>query len=178
LAYFIFKHESSAIFRRLIYAPNFLSYFVTFFAGALFSLSFSVVPAAALLLVLSHEQIFLLSGLVASTGAMVSDMLVFQFSRKNFSNKSQEELKAEASQSKIFIYIDRLSSHLSKKYSQRFETAITLFVASLIIITPLPNELGIALASTTKLSLKQFFILSYVFNIFGVFILLLIGKIL
>lgn len=50
-------------------------------------------------------------------------------------------------------------------------------VAGILIMTPLPTEIGITiLASRKNLSMKKFMIMAYILHTIGITIILLLGK--
>ena len=100
---------------------------------------------------------------LAGLGALVSDMLIFKFLRFSFS----DEIK-KLSREKI---LRKLGSYIPLK------VYLLPVLAGFIIASPLPDELGVyMLAASRKVSFKVFTILSYIFNTFGIFVILLIGK--
>jgi hypothetical protein len=50
-------------------------------------------------------------------------------------------------------------------------------VGAIIIASPLPDELGLALLGVSTLSRPQFFLLSFAMNSLGIFIILLVAQI-
>lgn len=142
-----------------------LGYLGTFFAGILFVYGFTAAPATAILLISSQNQNILLACLTAGLGALLGDLVIFNFIRLTFSdeiNKITEE--------KIFIWLHLKTPNLIKKYF------IPVF-SGILIASPLPDEIGVSLiASNFNISLKSFSIIAFLLNAFGIFIILFIGK--
>ena len=141
-----------------------LGYSGTFLAGLLYSLSFTAVPAAAILLLLAHGRNVLFAGLLAGVGALVGDFLFFTLMRGSFS----QELHRLARE-RVIIDIEKKFHHV-KRYA-------LMILAGLIIASPLPTEFGVALFSSLKeMTTKRFLILAYLLHTAGIFIILWIGK--
>lgn len=138
----------------------------TFIAGALFVYGFTAALATAILLILAQQQNILLAGLVGGFGALIGDLLIFQFIRHSFS----DEIK-ELSEEPIF-----------KGIKTRVPPAVRNYLApvlgGIIIASPLPDEIGISLLATTTISTRTFAILSFLLNTAGIFVILLVGTIL
>ncbi len=149
-----------------------LSYFGTFIAGFFFSYSFTAGPAAALLLLFGHEQSLLFAGLAGACGAMAGDLVIFKFTRFSFKKDSEE-----ISKTKTFKFLDKVARFFYKESPTAFKKYVLVLFASLIIASPLPNEVGVAVMSTSvNITTKQFVAISLVLNAIGVYLLLFIGK--
>jgi uncharacterized membrane protein YdjX (TVP38/TMEM64 family) len=163
IAYFILQGKNFQPFYNALLSLN---YFGTFIAGIGFAYSFAAAPSTAILLILAKKQNILISGLIAGFGALCSDLLIFRFIRDSFA----DEIK-KISQTKIFHKIN-------KKIPKQFRNYFITSIAAIIIASPLPDEIGITLlASTTNISTKQFSLISYGLNTAGIFVVLIIGKI-
>jgi hypothetical protein len=170
IAFLIFDNRYFSPFRNLLLSLN---YFGTFIAGALFSYSFSAVPAAAILLILGHEQNLYLAGFIGSLGALTSDIFIFKFSRLFFKKRDIKKNDTLGTLQKINVITKFLITH----FSVSFLKYLKITVAAIIIASPLPNEIGIAmLASTLNLSINSFIFISLILNLIGVFILLGLGR--
>ena len=64
-----------------------LGYVGTFLAGLLYPYSFTTTTGTAILLIISKEQNLLLAGIIASIGALISDMAIFFFVKYSFSEE-------------------------------------------------------------------------------------------
>lgn len=161
-AYFLFKGREFPAFYNALLS---LGYLGTFLAGVLFTYGFTAAPATAILLVLAGSQSMVVSGIVAGIGAMLGDLIIFNFVRASFS----DELK-KLSKERIMQYVNGSVPGLLKKY-------LTPVVAGFIIASPLPDEIGVSLlAASSNISLRVFSVLSFLLNTTGIFIILLIGK--
>ncbi len=135
-----------------------------FLAGFLYAYSFTAVPATAILLLFARHENLYLAGLVAGIGALVGDFIFFKLMRGSFS----EELHRLARE-KVIVDISKRFHH--------FKRYVLMFLASIIIASPLPTEVGVAMFSSLKeMTTKRFLIVAYLLHTAGIFIILLIGK--
>ena len=159
-AYLIFKERTYIPFHDFIISTGYTG---TFLAGMFFAYGFTSAPAAAALLVITKDNNILLTGFIAGLGALVSDILIFKFLRSSFA----DEIK-KLSKEKI---LHKFGSYIP------FKVYLLPVLAGFIIASPLPDEVGVyLLAASRNISFKVFTVLSYVFNTFGIFVILFIGK--
>ena len=158
------------LFRSKTYPPfhDFListGYFDTFFIGILFAYGFTAIPATAIFLILAKEQHIVLAAFIGGLGALIGNLIIFRFIKRQF----VEELE-KLSREKILARLDKKAPNLLKKYFMPV-------LAGLIIISPLPSEIGISiLAALRTMPLKLFLIISYILNTAGIFMILFIGR--
>ncbi len=142
-----------------------LGYGGTFIVGALFAYGFTAAPATAILLILAKEQNIVLAGLIAGLGALISDLIIFNFIRYSFA----DEIK-KLSKEKAVLYINHKTPNIFKKN-------LLPVVAGFIIASPLPDEIGVTLlAASRNISMKIFSVISYMLNTAGIFVILMIGS--
>jgi uncharacterized membrane protein YwaF len=162
LVYFLF---SGVLYEPLHNVLVYLGYFGTFLAGVLYPYSFTSVAATAILLIIAKTQNVLYAGLVASFGALLSDLAIFFFVKRSFGDEVQRLSKEPA--------IQRLSNWI--RPSVRMPLVVAL--ASILIASPLPTEIGIMLmASVKKMSTKKFAVIVYVLHVSAIYVILLIGN--
>jgi len=162
LAYFIFNSRHTAFMQDLILSSGYIG---TFLAGILYVYSFTAAPATVLLLNFSYYQNFYLAALCASLGAFVGDLMLYKLLKHSF----KEELVKLANE-KIIIAIKRRLPEQILKF-------LVPVIATLVMVTPLPDEIGIVLlASSKNVKTRTFIILSLVLNIIGIFIALYLGS--
>jgi len=163
VAYLLF---SNRFFTPLHNILILLGYFGTFLAGIFYAYGFTAATATAMLLIFAKEQNFLLAGLIAGIGALLSDLIIFLFIRHTFA----EEIK-RLSRGKTFQSIQEKLPSTLKKY------LITVF-AGFLIASPLPTEIGVTLmASMKNISTKKFAVMAYLLHTIGIFTILLIGSV-
>lgn len=145
-----------------------LGYFGIFLGGIFYAYGFTAAPATAILLTLAKQHSFISAGIVGGVGALLSDVIIFLFIRHSFIDEI-EKLKKE----KIIIYIGKTI----KKLLGSFSNYLLPILASFLIASPLPTEIGVALLTTMKsLSVKKFLLIAYLLHTLGILIILLIGN--
>ncbi|MDP3765912.1 MAG: hypothetical protein Q8R04_05350 [Nanoarchaeota archaeon] len=162
IAYLLFYQRTYPPFHDFVIS---LGYGGTFIVGALFAYGFTSAPATAILLILAKEQNILLAGLIAGFGALVSDLIIFNFIRHSFADEIER-----LSKEKAVLYINHKTPNIFKKY-------LLPVVAGFIIASPLPDEIGVSLLAVSKnISMKIFSVISYMLNTAGIFVILMIGS--
>ncbi|HKM60737.1 MAG TPA: hypothetical protein VJY36_07700 [Candidatus Bathyarchaeia archaeon] len=143
-----------------------MGYFGTFLAGLLYPYALTSSAGTAILLILAKEQNFLLAGVIAGVGALVSDMVIFLFVKHCFNDEVQKLSKEKVVQTFNRWIPDSIRVHLLATF------------ASILIASPLPTEIGIMLMTSIKnMSTKKFVIIVYILHASAIFIILLIGRI-
>jgi hypothetical protein len=162
LTYFLFKE---GVILKFYGVFDSLGYFGIFLIGILFAFGFTAGPAMAMLIIASSDHSIFLAGIIAGCGALLSDLVIFKTIKITFSDEIEKLSK------------EKLWKHFKPKKSNHFTKYFTLLVASVIIASPLPNEIGVFLfALHRKISTKAFSIYCYVLNTLGICIILLLGK--
>ncbi len=162
---FFYKQSSYLPVHNLLLS---FGYFGIFISGFLYAYGFTAAPATVILLALAKQQNYISAGMVGGVGALLSDTLIFIFIRHSFIDEV-ERLKKEK-----FIISFGVSV---KKVLGSFTHYLLPIVAGLLIASPLPTEVGIALlASMKRVSMKKFLIIAYLLHTLGIFIILFIGK--
>ncbi len=136
-------------------------------AGMLYAYSFTAGAAVAILVILGGELNIITAGLLAGSGALISDLLIFNFIRHSFEDE-----------------IIRISaSHFWDKWCDNYRLNLIVkkyilpILGAIVIASPLPDELGVAMLASDKLiSSRIFAIMSYALNTAGIFVILLIGR--
>lgn len=136
----------------------------SFFSGLLFTSIFTTAISMAAIGEITQAYSPIYVALIGGLGAMLGDFIIFKLIRKNISAEAEYILK-EARQSKIFSFL-----HLK---TLRWLMPI---VGSLIIISPLPDELGLAFLGISKIRTKSFLLLSYGLNTVGILIIGLLAR--
>lgn len=135
----------------------------SFIAGLFFTSVFTTAPAIVALGEMSQASSIATVALFGSLGAVIGDVVIFKFIRDRFSDHLMELLHLKKEGKKIKI---RHHLHLFRW--------VSFFVGGLIIASPLPDELGISFLGFSKMNLKMFIPISFIFNFIGI---LLIGMV-
>lgn len=137
---------------------------VSFLAGVFFT---SVLTAPSAIVILGELGGSISPWLVAAVGALgavFGDLILFQLIESHF-NKDIEH----------FVRTRRIQALFSFSRFRSF-TWLLPFVGGLVIASPLPDELGVALLGVAKLPPKTFVIVSYLSNFFGILLVALVGN--
>ena len=162
IAYLLFYERNYQPFHDFIAS---LGYIGIFLAGIMFAYGFTAAPATAILLILAKEQNILLAGLIAGLGALMSDLIIFNFIRYSFADEIEK-----LSKEKVISYINHKAPNIFKKY-------LLPVVAGFIIASPLPDEIGVSLLAVSRnISMKIFSVISFLLNSAGIFVILMIGR--
>lgn len=171
VSYLLFTGSSYIPFHDFIIS---MGYVGTFLAGVFFAYGFTAAPATAIFLILAKHQNIFLAGFIGGLGALVGDLVIFNFVRYSLIDEIEK-----LSKEKI---VSRLRLHYNKHINNHLPTIIKKYfvaiLAGFVIASPLPDEIGVfLLAASRKISLEVFSILSYLLNTTGIFLILIIGKI-
>lgn len=131
-----------------------------FFAGMLFTSLFTTAPAIAILGELVGEQSVVSVALIGALGAVVGDFILFQLVR--------DRVGADIR----FLLGYTKHRRFPAIFKTRLFHSLTPFVGALIIASPLPDELGLALLGFSKVPERSFIFITYAMNALGI---LLIG---
>ena len=163
VAYFIF--QIPFIYNAVVSFDS-LIYLAIFFAGLLFSAGFSTPIATGFFLALNPSDIYT-AAFVGGLGALIADMGIFSFMRLSF----MDEFKLLKRNSLIKHIISGIETIVPKK----LRSFLVYVLVVIIIASPLPDELGVALlAGFTKVHPYGFAMMSYIGNTLGIYLLLLI----
>jgi hypothetical protein len=158
------------LFSGLTYKPMhdallFMGYFGTFLAGLLYPYALTSAAGTGILLILGKEQNFLLAGVIAGIGALVSDIILFLFVTHSFSDEVQK-----LSKETVVRTINRLIPDSIRVY-------LLATFAGLLIASPFPTEIGILLMTSIKnISFKKFISIIFILHVSAILIILLIGN--
>lgn len=160
LAYFIFKNPGVNSF---VSGLGSLGYLGVFIAGLLISFGFTTPFAVGFFIVLNPENI-LLAVFIASLGAVLGDLVIFNFVRVSF----QDEFD-RLENTKIFKEAGNL---MEKELGHKLKIYLMYLFAEIVIASPLPDEAGITmLAGLTKIRQYVLGIMSFAMHFIGIYII-------
>src|SRR3989344_2028688 len=136
-----------------------------FIAGMFFTSIFTTAPAIAALAEISFLQGMFATALFGAMGSVVGDLIIFRFIRDRFSEHVSE-----------IVTHQNVWRRFHLLFKRRFFRWITFFVGGFILASPLPDELGIAVLGFSKMRVKYFAILSFIFNFFGILAIGLVAR--
>jgi hypothetical protein len=133
----------------------------SFIAGIFYTSIFTVAPAATAITEIANRSNPFLIAFIGGFGALLGDYIIFKYIRDNISGYI----------SSIAHKIRRESILESKIFSFSFS-----LIGAVIVASPLPDEIGLALMGITKMRTIYFITISYLLNFIGILVLALIGK--
>lgn len=133
-------------------------------AGFFFTSMFTTPPAIVALGQISVENSLWITALVGATGAVLGDFILFRFFRDEVAQDLQYLAKV--------THVNRVA-HIF--HLQLFRWVMP-FVGALIIASPLPDELGLAMLGLSRISTKKFFPITFIFNFIGIVIIGLVAR--
>lgn len=136
----------------------------SFIAGIFFSYAFTTAPAVVVLGEIAAANNIFLTAIFGGLGALFSDLIIFTFIKNN--------LVADIK----FLVGKKWRLKIHYILHQKMFRLITVFLGALIIASPFPDEIGIALLGASKIKKSLFIPLSFLFNSAGILIIGLIAK--
>lgn len=137
-----------------------------FAAGVLFSSTFTTAIATVIFFYLGEVQNPLLMAFAGGAGAMVSDLLLYRF----FRDRIFSELRLFVTEHHLVPLKTEALLH------SRMFAWLGPVVASLIILSPLPDEVGVAILSFYKFDPHKLAPLSFLLNSAGILLILTLGS--
>jgi len=137
----------------------------SFIAGLFFTSMFTIAPAAAVLVKIAQTEHLLSVALFGAVGAVIGDYIIFRFFRDRISEDLGIILKHSPMLRMRAIFKTRLFRYL------------TPFIGALIIASPLPDELGLAMLGISKLRLKFFIPISFSMNFLGIYVIGVLARV-
>lgn len=141
----------------------------TFLWWLFYSYGFTSSSATAILLILSKDNSLILAILTAWIWALISDIILLKFAKNH--------LLQELTLLKEDIYIVNLRNFLKKIFWPPYKYIMPI-IAGILIMSPLPTEIGITILASRNLSMKTFMIITYILHTTGIGIILILGKML
>lgn len=151
---------TSTEFHNYINNLNSLGYLGIFIAGAFFSSIITTVPATAALFLFGGSYNPLAVGLIGAAGATTIDLLLFSIIKHRISHHYGwfDRVKLWLAERK---FVNWIRKHPTLKY-------FIPICGCLVIASPLPDELGIAMLGASKYDNKKFFAIAFVMNMVGI----------
>lgn len=158
LSFFLVKFD---VLKTVLSSTGEIKALSSFFAGMLFTSVFTTPLAIVTLGELSLSSHVLFVAFWGSCGALLGDIVIFLFVKDSVS-KDVEYMMSKVKTHKRLYYFLKL----------KIFRWLTPLVGALVIASPLPDELGIAMMGESKIRLPYMMVISFVMNFVGI---LLIG---
>jgi hypothetical protein len=141
-----------------------LSWLGVFIAGTFFTSVFTTAPAMVVLGTFAHTTPLPLLVVIGGIGATIGDYIIFHFVK--------DRMGAD------LTYL--LSAAKGKRLKVIFETHLFKFfvplLGALIIASPLPDEMGIAMLGLSRMNDRIFLPISFLSNALGILIIALVAQ--
>src|SRR3989344_2574126 len=147
----------TGIIIKILESSKGLELFGSFIAGMFFTSVFTAVPATVTLGEIAIINSVLWTAFFGGIGAVIGDLIIFRFVRDAFSEHIMDFMR-HRHKGRFFKALHKI----------KFLKWLTLFVAAIIIASPLPDELGIALLGFSKMKIYVFVLFSFTFNFLGI----------
>jgi uncharacterized membrane protein YdjX (TVP38/TMEM64 family) len=135
------------------------AYIGSFIAGIFFTSVFTIAPASIVLAAMTHVEAPLTVALWAALGAMLGDLVLFLFIRDVFA----EDMES-------VVQVRKWKKILARPHLGFLRWLLPL-IGALIIASPLPDELGIALLGFSKTRTYLLMPIAFAMNFIGVLVL-------
>ncbi|MFA5084397.1 MAG: hypothetical protein WC475_03420 [Candidatus Paceibacterota bacterium] len=150
--------------KNLLTTTQELKFIGSFIAGIFFVSVFTAAPATVVLAEIVKTNSIFWVAFFGGIGALAGDLIIFRFVKDNLSAD--------------FLYL------VKKSKSERFMSIFRLklfrwlvpFVGALIVASPLPDEIGLAMMGLAKMKTALFVPLSFLLNFLGILVIGLIAK--
>lgn len=136
----------------------------SFVAGILFTSVFTAAPATVALGEIAQSNSVVMVAILGGLGALVGDLIIFRFVKDRVSQH--------------FYYLIRISKseRIISIFKLKLFRWVIPFVGALIIASPLPDEVGVAMLGLSKMKNSYFIFLSFVLNSAGILVVGFIAK--
>jgi len=154
-----FFFSSNSAFRGFLLGLGSFGYLGAFLAGIFFVSTFTITIGA--LIILTLAKTLSPAGLIvaAGLGAVIGDLLIFRFVK--------DDVAAEITP----IYDQITGNHFRKIFHTRYFAWTLPVVGALIIISPLPDELGVSLLGLSEVKIYKFLLISSASHAVGMLLL-------
>lgn len=154
----------TGVLSSLIGSTKNISFFGSFFAGIFFTSIFTTIPATVVLGEISQTNPLLLTAVLGGAGATLGDLLIFRFVKDRLAEDVAHLLRSHTP--KRLFHVFRL----------KFFKWFIAFLGALVIASPLPDELGLAMMGFSKVKTSVFIPLSFVCNTLGILVIGLVAR--
>lgn len=147
-------------FDKLLNSTQEIKLFGNFLAGIFFTSLFSIAPASVALVKISHTTPALTVALFGGLGAMIGDLLLFLFLK----NSLVEDITDMINRSRFHRFLSIFKFRI-------FRWLVPL-MGALVIISPLPDELGLAMMGFSRISIAVLLPVSFILNFLGILLII------
>lgn len=136
----------------------------SFMAGMFFVSIFSAAPATVVLAEIAQSNSIFWVAFFGGLGALVGDLIIFRFIEDRLADDFLQLIKKTRSERLISIFKLKLFKWLVP------------FIGALVVASPLPDEIGLAMMGLSKMRTSLFIPLSFFLNSLGILMIGLITR--
>jgi len=170
LAFFLLGMLAAFLFAKIPMVSNLLQhlgnykYLSAFLGGLMFTSTFTLPVGAIILVSLARTLPIPILIPIAVTGAILGDCFAFKFIRKNIANEM----------SLIYEDLEKIvgKNHFKKIVHTKYFAWTLPVIGTLIMASPLPDELGVSLMGLSNMPFKKFLVISCLSHTLGISIIL------
>lgn len=155
LAILVYISDSPTVHEVIAFVGSY-GYLGAVVTGVLFVSTFTVAPAAVVLFHIAQDLNPFLVALSAGFGGMIGDVLIFRFLKDGVF----EELRP--------VFWRFGGSHLSALLGTPYFAWLAPVLGAIIIASPFPDEVGIALMGLSNIRLSRFILLVLILDTLGI----------
>lgn len=133
-------------------------------AGMFFVSIFTAAPSVVVIAEIAREWSPVWVGIFGGLGALLGDLIIFHFIKERLTDNVN--LLIEKVERQGFFSI----------FKSKYFRWLAFFLGAIVIASPLPDELGIAIIGVSKMKTSIFVPLSFVLNGVGIFLVALLGR--
>ncbi len=156
----------SGLILKILATDGLLKPITAIIGGALFTTVFTILPASVGLIEISQTMPAVYVALLGGLGAMVVDVIIASFVRKDIS----KDLSA------IRIKRFSLKWHFISVFHFGFLKWVAFVLGMAVIASPLPDELGLFFIGISKVKAKYLPVLFFIANFIGIYALVSISN--
>ena len=143
---------------ELLAATQSTRFIGSFLAGMFFVSVFTIAPATLVLAKLTKYYPIWEVALVGGVGALLSDVVIFQFFKESLTRNI------------LSLLPQSRRKRLTGIFKSKLWRWLVPFIGALIVASPLPDELGLAMMGLSRMRLALFIPLSFALNFLGILI--------
>lgn len=152
------------ILKTFLFATQNTEILGSFLSGMFFTSVFTTAPAIVVLAELAQDNSVIIVAFFGALGALLGDLIIFRFI-KDYLAEDISYLLQKSGYEKF-----------TEIFRRKFFRWLLSFLGALVIASPLPDELGLAMLGLSKTRTKLFVLISFSFNFIGIFAIGLIAK--
>jgi hypothetical protein len=145
-------------------AHGILAYIGAVLAGFLFSSTFTASIGGALLFSLGRHLHFIEIAALGALGSVICDLIILKFVRSAIADELEDFLTE-------YFRLDYFKRMIKTRY---FKWTLPVLGAALIV-SPLPDEIGVSLMGLTTMTQRKFIAVSYVLNFVGILLVMVVA---